>query len=181
MDAFALSTLPGAGDLTVPTLAVDPALLVALALLVAGVVGSVVPALPSGALSLAGLVVYGLFGRDPMAWPVLVGLGVLAAVAVAVDWGAGALAARAGGASPLTAVIAGLVGLLLFLVAGPVGTLVGVALTVFVVEYLRGTSSGDSARSAGVTAVGMVVSLGVQLALTMTVLAGFVLAVVLSG
>lgn len=181
MDGFALSALSDLGELAFGSLVADPVLVVAFVLLLGGVVGSVAPVLPGGVLSLSGLVVYGLFGLDPPGWPLLVGLGVLAVVAVAVDWGAGALAAHAGGASPLTAGVAGLVGLLLFFVTGPVGTLVGVAATVFAIEFYRGETSRTSARSAGITAVGMVVSLGVQLALTLTVLAGFAIAVFLPG
>lgn len=155
----------------------DLAFLLAIALLLAGVVGSVAPVLPSGAFSLAGVGVYWLFGDRPVSLVILAGLAALAVLAMAVDWGASALAASAGGASPLTAVVAGVVGLVLFFVTGPIGTIVGVVVTVFALEYYRGESSGDSARSAGVTAVGMVLSFGVQLALTMTVLVGFVLAV----
>lgn len=160
------------------SLASDPAFFLAVALLLGGVVGSVAPVVPSGVLSLAGVGVYWLFGNRPLGPIVLAGLVLLAVLALVVDWGAGALAASAGGASPWTAALAGIVGLALFFVTGPIGTLVGVVVTVFAVEYYRGESSGKSARSAGVTAVGMVLSLGVQLALTMTVLVGFVIAVV---
>jgi uncharacterized protein YqgC (DUF456 family) len=159
-------------------LASDPTLLVAVALLLAGVVGSVAPGLPSGLLSLAGVGVYWLFGARPLGLLVLFALALGSLLALVVDWGAGVIAAGAGGASPTTAAAAGLVGLALFFLTGPVGTVVGVVATVFALEYYRGEDSRASARSAGVTAVGMALSLGVQLALTMSVLVGFLIAVV---
>jgi len=75
----------------------DP-FLVASVLLVAGVVGSVLPAVPGGLLSTTGVGYYWWAGGDiaPLAFGLLVVLGLST---VAVDWLGGAVSARVGGAA----------------------------------------------------------------------------------
>jgi uncharacterized protein YqgC (DUF456 family) len=59
----------------------------------------------------------------------------------------------------------------------PVGALLGVLVTVFVVEVARGAAPADGAKTAVVTAVGMLASNVVQALLTGAVLVGFLLVV----
>lgn len=155
------------------------ALAVATALLVGGVAASFLPAVPGGLLSAVGVVGYwwATGWTEPGAAFVAVAV-LVSALVVAVDWLAGVVAARAGGASTATAVLAGAVGLVLVFVATPVGALVGVLVTVFAVEVYRGAEPADGARAALVTAVGILASNVVQALLTGAILVGF-LAVVL--
>lgn len=164
-----MSQLPAVGALPV-----DPFVLVAFALLVAGVVGSVTPLVPSGVLSLAGVVVYWWASgfSEPNLF-VLSGLLFVALVAVATDWLAGAVSAKAGGASTRTTAVATVVGLV-GLVWGPVGFLLGTVGTVFVLQLADGGEIEASARAAGVTLVGMLTSSVLQVLLTAGVLVAMV-------
>lgn len=160
---------------------VDLALAAAVALLVAGVVASVVPVVPGGLLALAG--VWGYWWATgwghPGAWFVAAAT-LVALTAVVVDLSAAAVSAKAGGASTTTAVLAAAVGAVLFVVASPVGGLLGVLGTVFLVEVYRGASVRAGGRTALVTVVGLLASNVVQALLTGSVLAGFLLVVYVS-
>ncbi len=157
---------------------VDPWVLVAFALLVAGVLGSVLPLVPGPALSVAGVLVYWwASGYADPSTPVLAVLLLVGLVGVAVDLFGGALGASAGGASATTTAAAGAVGLALFFVAGPVGIVVGVAATVFLVEYLKARDARGSARAALGAVVGILASALVQLLLALSILAAMVLVV----
>ena len=147
----------------------DLLVVAALALLVLGVAGSVLPLLPSGALSLAGLLVYWWQTGEPgpLLLAALVGVALLALV---VDWLAGFVGARASGVDTRTSVVAGLVGLVLLFPGGPLGLLLGVAGTVFAFEYRENEDAEASARRAAYATVGVVASAGMQVVLTVVVL-----------
>jgi uncharacterized protein YqgC (DUF456 family) len=146
----------------------------ALALVVLGVVGSVAPLLPGALLSLAGVYLYwwGTGFAEPSA-VVLAAFTVVAVAAAAADYFGGALAAGAGGASTRTMLAAGVVGAALFFVTGPVGVLVGVAGTVFAVEFHRNRDARQGARAAAYATLGMLGSVVVQLLVTLSMLAAF--------
>ncbi|MFB6191885.1 MAG: DUF456 family protein [Haloarculaceae archaeon] len=156
----------------------DAVTLLALAACLAGVAGAVLPGLPGGPLSLVGVLGYwwhtGFAEPGPLVLAALVGLALLA---IAADLGAGFVAARAGGASTRTSLLAGGVGLLLLPFAGPVGVLAGIAGTVFLLELRRRGDLKASARAAAVTTVGVLASAGVQALLTGAVLVGMLLVV----
>jgi len=141
----------------------------ALALLVLGVAGSVLPLLPSGALSLAGLLVYWWQTGEPGALLLFV-LASLAVTALVVDWLAGVVGARASGVDTRTSILAGLVGFVLLVPAGPLGLLFGVAGTVFAFEFRENEDAAASARRAAYATVGVVGSAAMQVALTVVVL-----------
>jgi uncharacterized protein YqgC (DUF456 family) len=152
-------------------LPVAPLVVLAFALLVGGVVGSVVPILPGGILSLVGVFVYWFAsGYSEPGLLILSGVVFVALTAVVVDWLSGAISAKAGGASLRTTVIATVVGLVGMVGAGPVGFLVGTAGTVFVLTFVEGDDVETSARAAGVTLVGMLTSNVLQFLLTAGVL-----------
>ncbi|MDZ7702137.1 MAG: DUF456 domain-containing protein [Halobacteriales archaeon] len=156
----------------------DPWFLGAVALLVLGVVGSVVPALPGMALSVVAVV--GYWWHTGYASPTsafVAAVVVIGAAALLLDAFAGAVAARAGGASRLATVAAAAGGLVFFLFLGPLGIVVGVALAVFGVELYRGRTAREGARAAAFATAGMLASAAVQLLLTLSVLAGFLIAV----
>ena len=149
------------------------AVLVVLAfvLLGGGVVGSVAPMIPSGLLSLAGVLIYWVasgFGDPDLL--ILSGLVLVSVVAMAAEWLSGAVSAKAGGASTKTTVAATLVGFLGLLVVGPVGFILGTALTVFGLTHWENEDAEASARAAGVTILGMLTSSLAQLLLTVGVL-----------
>lgn len=157
----------------------EAVLFVALALLLAGVVGSVVPMLPSGLFSLAGVAVYWAFGSDPIGPFLLFSLVVVALLAAVFDQFAGPIAAKATGASNRTTIVAVLAGFVLFFVAGPIGIVLGIVAVVFVAELLEDAPPEVALRRAIYTLAGILASTGVQLLLTLSVLAGFVVFVVL--
>lgn len=176
-------TLDGTGVWLLDTVAVGPwsvdlLVVLAFALLVAGVVGSVTPVVPAGLLSLAGVLTYWWTTGEPgnrlaTGEPgilILSGLVLLALLALAADWFAGVIAAKAGGASTRTTIVATVVGLLGLAVAGPLGFILGTAGMVFGLELTKSGDVGHSARAAGVTLLGMLGSSVAQLLLTASVL-----------
>lgn len=150
--------LVGVGDLLV---------LAAFALLIAGVVGSLVPQLPGAPFSIAGVLVYwwahGFASPGTLVLAALLFVGVLTLV---VDWTSGVLSAKVGGASTKTAVLAGLVGLVLLVFTSPIGMLLGVAATVFLAEFYRQQDAVAGAKAAVVTTAGMLGSSLAQALLT---------------
>ena len=157
---------------------VEAVLVVAVGLLTAGVVGSGLPAVPAGGLSLAGIWVYAMLGSEPLGPLALGGLTLAAVGTIVVDHVGGPVAARLGGSSNRTAVLAGLAGLVLLFVLGPVGIIVGVVGTVFALERYEGANTETAARRAVYTAGGVLGSALAQLLLTGTILVAFVVTVV---
>ncbi|EMA42178.1 hypothetical protein C448_11626 [Halococcus morrhuae DSM 1307] len=151
-----------------------------LALLVVGVVGSVVPLVPGTLSSLVGVYLYwwtsGYTDPGPLLLAALTVVGVLALVA---DYFGGAVSARAGGASMVTTTLAAIVGIALFFVVGPLGIVLGVAGTVFVVEFYRHRDPERSLRAALYAAVGVLASTVVQLLVTVTMLVALVAVILL--
>ncbi len=99
---------------------VDAITIVAVLLLVGGVVGTLVPLVPGGLLSLSGVYLYwwhsGFTAPGTISLAVLTFLGLLTLL---VEFFGGSIAARAGGASWSTTAAAAAVGILLMLVTGP--------------------------------------------------------------
>ncbi|MUV57436.1 hypothetical protein SAMN04487947_2226 [Halogeometricum rufum] len=152
--------------------------LVAIALAVVGVVGVVVPLLPGALLSVAGALLYWWStGYTDPSLPVLAALVFVGVLTVVLDYFGGAIAARAGGASSLTTGAAVVVGLVLLVVTGPVGFLLGIAATVFAVEFYRNEDAEASVRVALYATVGVLASTVVQVLLTSAMLVVLVLAV----
>lgn len=155
---------------------VEAVWLAALALLLGGILGSVVPGLPGPALSLAGVLSYwwatGYTSPGTLALVGLVGLGLLG---LAADWVAAPLGAKAGGASTRTTAVAGVVGFALLFVLGPLGVVVGVAGTVFLLELRRSGDPDASLRAAGAATVAVLGSALAQLVVTGAMLVGFLL------
>ncbi|SEV84094.1 DUF456 domain-containing protein [Natrinema salifodinae] len=159
---------------------VDAVTVLAVALLVGGVVGTVVPLIPGGLLSLAGLGLYwwGSGFTEPGTITLVV-LALLGSLTVIVEFFGGSIAARAGGASWVTTAAAAVVGIVLMVVTGPLGLLVGLFGTVFVLEFVRNGELEGSTRSAVYTTVGVLASTAIQVLLTSAILFGFVVAVIL--
>jgi uncharacterized protein YqgC (DUF456 family) len=157
---------------------VDLVTVAALALLAAGVAGCVVPAVPGPPLSLAGVYVgwWGSGYSEP--GTVLLGaLTLFGVLAIAADFAADVVSARIGGASLTTSVVAGVVGVLAIVLVGPVGSLLGVVATVFVLEYRRHADAVRGAKTAGVVVLGMLGSTAIQVLLTGSMLVAYAAAV----
>lgn len=144
---------------------------VSLALLILGVIGSVLPLLPGALSSLVGVYLYwwstGFTAPGTVALFVLTVIGVSALV---IDYFGGALAARFGGASLLTSTLAAIVGFVLLFVTGPLGLLLGMAATVFIVEYIRHRDARASLKATVSASVGLLTSAVAQLLLTVSML-----------
>jgi uncharacterized protein YqgC (DUF456 family) len=156
------------------------ALVVAVVVLVVAVVGSFVPGVPSGLLSLVGVLGYWVWSGFTEPGTVVVGaLCLIAVVAVLTDLFAGVVAAKKGGASNLTVAVSVVAAILLSVVLGPLGFILGLPAAVLVITYWRTADRAESLRAAAYTTAGVLASAVVQALLTLTVLVGFVVAVVL--
>lgn len=140
----------------------------AIILLVAGIAGSLLPGIPGGILSAGGVLLYAV---ESSIHPLIVIILVTTALtATVIDLTASVISAKAGGASTLTAIVAGVTGVVLFFVAGLVGTVIGITAVVFMSEYGATRSARESLYAAGVTTLGMLASNIVQAVITATVL-----------
>lgn len=143
----------------------DPFVIVAFALLLAGVVFSVVPLLPGPVLSVGGVLVY-CWATGKPGWLVLVVLLAVGVTAALVDWLGGAAAAKSSGVSTRVSLLAGVAGFAGTVVAGPVGLLAGVAGTVFLASYAREREAAAGVRTAAYATAGMFGTVVVQTLLT---------------
>lgn len=154
--------------------------LLAVAVLALAVVGSLVPAVPGGGLSLAGVVGYAVLAPDPAVGGfVLGGLAVVAALATGVSLFGGAIAARERDASTRVVAVAAVAGIALLFVAGPVGVVAGVFLAVLGAELLGGADLRPAAADAAWTTLGVLAGAVGEALLSLSVFVGFVAAVVL--
>lgn len=159
----------------------DYFLLIAVALLILGLVGSIAPAMPGVLLSVAGVLLYWWStGYTQPGNLFIIATVVLGAITLTLDWFSGAVTAKAGGASAKTSLAAGIAGFLgFFLMGGPLGVLIAVGLTVFAREYLR---TGDiiQSRKAGIyAALGLLASTFMQVLVTFTLLVAFLMVILL--
>lgn len=151
----------------------------ALLLMIGAVAASFTPMIPAGVLSIGGILVY--WWSTGYASPgsvFLAGFVLVGVLVVVADWAAGVVAARAGGASTRSSLVGGVVGFVGFFVLGPLGIILGLVGTVFLLELYDGRERGASARAAGFALLGALGSGVVQFVLTLSLLLAFVLAVV---
>ena len=150
--------------------------LLAVALMVAGIVGMVLPFLPGAPLLFAGFVL--------AAWAenfayvgaaTLIVLGVLAALTYALDLAATAFGAKRFGASPRAAVGAAL-GTLLGLPLGLVGVIVGPFIGAFVAELSIRRGVGAASRAGVGASIGLAIGAAAKLALGFVMIGIFVVA-----
>jgi len=149
--------------------------MLALLLLTAGILGSIVPMAPGAVFSLIGVGVYYFMTDDPSmiftTFATLTGM-----FALATDWFAGSVAAKYGGASNKTSLMAGLAGVLGFVfLGGPIGLALAVSITVFIREYLIHGDSDKGAKAAVYATIGVLGSAIIQTILTGSILIAFVL------
>jgi len=158
---------------------VDLFLILTLILLVIGIVGSLTPLVPGALVSIAGVLIYwwssGYTEPSNLALALIVSTGI---VAIAFDWLSGLISAKISGVSNRTSIAAGIIGLMLFFVAGPIGTIIGVAATVVVRNYLETGEFEESFKAGLYAAVGVLGSTVVQFVLTFLMLASFILTLI---
>lgn len=139
-------------------------------LIVVGLVGIVVPALPGTFLVLGGMLVFALTNSSPVAW-VLFSLSVLVAVAgKSLQYLLPGRRMKERGVRTSTLVLAVLLGVVGFFVIPVVGAVVGFVLGIFLVELLRGRDHSLAWTRTRHAVVAVAQSVGIEL------LAGLVVA-----
>lgn len=139
--------------------------LAGLALVVLGIAGLVVPALPGAPLLVLGVVLIAWAeGFERIGWPTIVIALVLALLMTLVDWVAALLGAKKLGASTWGLVGAGL-GLVVGLFFGLPGILLGPPLGAFALEFARDPQFKRAARAGAGVALGFLLGTAGKLAL----------------
>jgi len=154
--------------------------ILAIVLLVGGVAGTLFPYVPGITASLAGVYLYWWStGYSEPSTLLLAAITVLGLVAILAGILEDVAAAKLGGASTKTAIIAGIVGAALLVLTGPIGMLVGTALAVFVLEYRRQRDVRAGARAALTVVAGTVGSRIFQLLLALLILLAMLVVILL--
>ncbi|RLM51155.1 DUF456 family protein [Halorubrum sp. Atlit-28R] len=158
-----------------------PAAEAALVLLVVWTASSFAPFVPSGVLAALTVVGYayttGFAEPGPVALVALVAVALLASV---VEFAAGMISGKLGGASTRSVVVGTVIGVALLFVLGPIGLVVGVGGTVFLEELAAADGEPRAAaRTAAFAVVGVLASSAVQAVMLAGVAVGFALAVFL--
>jgi hypothetical protein len=142
-------------------------------LLIVGLIGSVVPALPGTVLILAGALVHAVAtGFDPIGPGRLAILALLTAVAYALDHVAGVLGVKRLGGSGW-AMGGAFVGALVGLFFGLVGLVLGPLVGALVAEYAYTRHARTSARAALGTVVGLLVGAVAKIGIGLAMIALF--------
>lgn len=149
--------------------------LIVVILMAAGLVGTVVPVLPSVGLVWAGLLVAGLASD----WTLVTMLqllvwGLVSILAAAGSFWGGSLAARASGGkswATLGAFAGAIVG---FLMAGPIGLFLGAGAGAFAGAWWQERKAEAALKVAGLTMLGTVLGAALQAAVTLSALGWFI-------
>jgi uncharacterized protein YqgC (DUF456 family) len=155
--------------------------LIAVALILIGLIGTLLPALPGLPLVFAGMLLAAWAGGfQHVGIPMLVLLGVLTLVSLVVDFWATALGAKRVGASR-KAIIGAMLGTFAGLFFGPLGLLLGPFVGALVGELLhrrrlRGSDLGDAAKIGFGTWLGILLGVVLKLGLAFAMLGLFALA-----
>ena len=149
---------------------------IAVLLVLVGLAGTILPALPGLPLVFAGMLL-GAWAGDfqHIGIPVIVVLGALTLLSLVVDFWATALGARRVGASG-KAVAGAVIGTFAGLFFGPVGLFAGPFVGALAGELLHGRDVGQATRVGFGTWLGIVFGTVLKLALAFTMLGLFVLA-----
>ncbi|MFQ3308147.1 MAG: hypothetical protein ACI977_000369 [Candidatus Nanohaloarchaea archaeon] len=156
----------------------EPANLIILLLLIGGVIGSILPVVPGALLSLLATVVYIFTNPEPSLIYIFFSF-IVTTFALGVDWLAGSVGAKYGGASNKTSLMAGLAGLIGFIFfGGPIGMVALTAATVYIREYLIHGDRELSGKGAVYATIAVLGSTIIQTFLTFTVLIVFLLTLI---
>jgi uncharacterized protein YqgC (DUF456 family) len=145
-------------------------------LVVVGIAGLLLPALPGAPLLAAGAVLVAWAeGFTRVGWGTVAVAVVLSIVIWVVDFAAAALGAKAFGASKWS-VVGASVGLLVGLFLGPVGIVLGPVAGAIVFEYARNPDFGRAAKAGVGAFLGFVLGSAVKVALAFVVVGVLVFA-----
>lgn len=160
-------------------MAIETLTIIVSVLLIAGIIGSLIPMAPGALFSLAGIGVYFFYSDDPSLLFVVLGV-ITGLFTLLVDWFSGAVASKYGGASTRTSMAAGVMGLLGFIfLGGPIGLALAVAATVFIREYLIHGEEEDSFKAALYTTIGVLGSGVIQVMLTGSIFVAYLVVLVI--
>jgi uncharacterized protein YqgC (DUF456 family) len=152
--------------------------LLAVVLVVVGLVGTVLPALPGAVLVYGGLVAAaGADGFVRVGWPSLTLIGCLAALSYVLDFIAGALGTRKLGGSAW-GVAGSVIGAFVGIFFGIAGLILGPFLGAVVGEYLNRRHLGHAGKAGAGAWLGLVVGTAAKIALVVSMVGVFALAYV---
>ncbi|WP_313400260.1 DUF456 domain-containing protein [Stenotrophomonas sp.] len=147
--------------------------LVAALLVIVGIAGIILPALPGVPLVFVGLLVAAWGdGFERVGWLPLVVLGVLTVISVIVDVIATVVGAQKVGASKL-ALLGSAIGTVVGLFFMPIGLFVGPFAGALLGEYLHGRQLGQATKVGLGTWLGIILGVALKLGLAMTMLGVF--------
>ncbi|MGY1424606.1 DUF456 domain-containing protein [Lysobacter sp. A289] len=150
--------------------------LIAALLVLVGLAGTVLPALPGVPLMFAGMLLAAWAGNfEQVGWWVVVVLGVLTVLSIAVDLLATAMGAKRVGASRL-ALVGAVVGTLVGLFFGIIGVLAGPFIGALVGELIHGRQVRQAARVGFGTWLGILVGTVLKVGLAFAMLGIFAFA-----
>ncbi|MCW9054374.1 MAG: DUF456 domain-containing protein [Candidatus Pacebacteria bacterium] len=144
-----------------------------------GVAGTVIPGLPGIGFVFSGIFLYAyVTGFSTVTVPFVVGAGVVALLAVFADYVGSALGARIGGGK-WKSILGSIAGLMVGVATlGPIGVLIGALIGAFLGALAEGVERTQALRVALYTTLGIVGSTVVQFVLAVTLIAGFLIALV---
>ena len=149
---------------------------IAAILVLIGIAGTILPALPGLPLVFAGMLLAAWAGGfEYIGIPVLVVLGILTLLSLAVDFWATALGAKRVGASG-KAVAGAVIGTFVGIFFGPIGLFAGPFVGALAGELLHGRDVGQATRVGFGTWLGVVFGTVLKLALAFTMVGLFALA-----
>jgi uncharacterized protein YqgC (DUF456 family) len=148
-------------------------------LIVVGIAGLLLPALPGAPLLAAGAILVA-WAEDftRVGWGTVAVAVVLAIVIWVVDFAAAALGAKAFGASKWS-IVGASVGLVVGLFLGPIGIVLGPVVGAIAFEYARNPDFGRAAKAGAGAFVGFVLGSAVKIALAFVLVGVLVLALFL--
>ncbi len=147
--------------------------LVALALIAAGLAGTVLPALPGTPLIFAGMFAIAVYGGfTPVGRWTLAVLGMLTLLSLAIDWLASGFGARRAGASP-RAFWGATIGALAGLFFGLPGIVLGPFLGALAAEIGAGRTLGDAGRAGLGAWLGLALGSAAKIAIAFTMIGIF--------
>ncbi len=152
--------------------------LAAIILVLVGIAGIVVPAIPGAALVFAGLVLAAWADNfERVGWISLAVLGLLTLISFAIDFYTTSLGAKRVGASKL-AIFGAAVGMFVGIFFGFFGIFVGPFAGAFLGEYIMRKDLKQSAKAGAGAWLGIVFGIAAKIALVFTMIGIFVLAYV---
>ncbi|MFB6344939.1 MAG: DUF456 domain-containing protein [bacterium] len=132
-------------------------LLTSFAMLALAVIGSLLPALPGPALSLAGTYLYWWNSGYVHPGPVLLTIiTVMSFLALIADWIGPALISKFGDASKRTAFVTSVTGIIALFISGPIVMVGVIFVTAFLMEYYRQKSFGKGIKAAMAALIGTI-------------------------